>query len=160
MFGSSRVMFNKKACFYWAQKIIHWVFAAVHGAAGGFNLLIYFFPEGSVTSAPPTQTSQALLAAGGTEQDSLVEQGKKKKKNCEATDGGVERMRGDTVCGQHLFIIDCCVELRGRDVHMTAWGNVLDTPSSVRADKHSVVFLLRRQVSSIEQRLKVNWEVV
>lgn len=80
MFGSSRVMFNKKACFYWAQKIIHWVFAAVHGAAGGFNLLIYFFPEGSVTSAPPTQTSQALLAAGGTEQDSLVEQGKKKKK--------------------------------------------------------------------------------
>lgn len=111
-------------------------------------LFIYFSPEGSVTS-PPTQTSQALLAARGTEQESarLV---KKKKKKREATDGGVERMRGDTVCGQHLFIIDCCVELWGRDVHMTAWGNVLDAQCRVRADTHTSVilfFVVRSQIN-------------
>lgn len=71
----------------------------------------------------------------------------KKKKKREATDGGVERMRGDTVCGQHLFIIDCCVELRGRDVHMTAWGNVLDAQCRVRADTHTFFFVVRSQIN-------------
>lgn len=84
---------------------------------------------------------------------------KKKKKKREATDGGVERMRGDTVCGQHLFIIDCCVELRGRDVHMTAWGNVLDAQCRVRADTHTFVILFFVVRSQINVAL-IDWNLI
>lgn len=141
--------------------IIHAGFRCCGWAAGGCYLFIYLFPEGSVTSPPPTQTSQALLAAGGTEQESARRAKKKKKekkKRGSASDGGVERMRGDTVCGQHLFILDGCVELRGRDAHMTAWGNVLDVQSCVR-DLVTLFFCLKVTHQRSTVWLKLDWEV-
>lgn len=69
-------------------------------------------------------------------------------------------MRGDAVCGQHLFIIDWCVELRGRDVHMTAWGSVLDAQSCVRADKHTFCHLAFCVAGSRVNAASIDWNLI
>lgn len=76
----------------------------------GQHLLFHicFSPEGCLTSPPPTQTSQALLAAGGTEQEAL---GSKTGGN-----------RGDDEGRYSVWATLVHYHLRGggRDIHMTA----------------------------------------